>query len=241
MCSSDLNRICFPVTIRVKGGYTTATLKKYKLNEVFKTITFQPNIIEATDPIPEFAYICGWDYVEITKTTPKIKTFPLSNIDDMRMDILADIKNTQPFIIDSSSKAPYGLALAKYGNFYSKTGTQEGLALKTYLSDKFNNWLDNTWTANIETKSRVAAPVVSGTANFTISSLLFAQKTWNYLNRVLAAGGTLDDWQEVTYDVQRWSKPEKGIYEGGLSRELVFEEIVPTAASQALETQPKLS
>ena len=75
-------------------------------------------------------------------------------------------------------------------------------------------------SANIETKSRVAAPVVAGTANFTISSLLFAQKTWNYLNRVLAAGGTLDDWQEVTYDVQRWSKPEKGIYEGGLSREL---------------------
>ena len=138
----------------------------------------------------------------------------------------ADIKSTQPFIIDSSSAAPYGLALAKYGNFYSKTGTQEGLALKTYLSDKFNNWLGNTWTANIENKSRVAAPVVAGTANFTISSLLFAQKTWNYLNRVLAAGGTLDDWQEVTYDVQRWSKPEKGIYEGGLSRELVFEEIV---------------
>ena len=38
--------------------------------------------------------------------------------------------------------------------------------------------------------------------------------------------------------VQRWSKPEKAIYEGGLSRELVFEEIVSTAASQALETQP---
>ena len=47
-------------------------------------------------------------------------------------------KSTQPFIINSTSKAPYGLALAKYGNFYSKTGTQEGLALKTYLSDKFN-------------------------------------------------------------------------------------------------------
>ena len=55
---------------------------------------------------------------------------------------------------------------------------------------------------------------------------------------MLAAGGTLDDWQEVTYDVQRWSKAEKAIYEGGLSRELVFEEIVSTAASQALETQP---
>ena len=223
-------------TIILKGGYTTATLRKYKLNEAFRSITNLGTHLDVTDPIPEFAYICGWDYVEVTKTTPKIKTFPLSNIDEMRMDILADIKSTQPFIIDSNSAAPYGLALAKYGQFYSKTGTQEGLALKTYLSDKFNNWLDNTWTANIETKSRVAAPVQSGTAHFTISSLLFAQKTWNYLNRVLAAGGTLDDWQEVTYDVQRWSKAEKGIYEGGLSRELVFEEIVSTAASQALET-----
>ena len=65
--------------------------------------------------IPKFDYICAWDYADVTKTTPKIKTFPLSNIDEMRMDILADIKGTQPFIIDSNSAAPYRLALAKYG------------------------------------------------------------------------------------------------------------------------------
>ena len=107
-------------TIILKGCYTTATLKRYKLNEAFTTITIQPTYILAINPIIEFDYICGWDYVEVTKTTPKIKTFPLSNIDDMRMDILADIKSTQPFIIDSSSDAPYGLALAKYGTSTAK-------------------------------------------------------------------------------------------------------------------------
>ena len=133
-----------PESIMVKGGYTSATSRRYTLKEAFTSIIIRGASIDARNPISEFAYICGWDYAEITKTTPKIKTFPLSNIDEMRMDILADIKSTQPFIIDSASAAPYGLALAKYGNFYSKTGTQEGLALKTYLSDKFNNWLDNT-------------------------------------------------------------------------------------------------
>ena len=115
-------------TIIVKGGYTSATVKKYKLKDAFSTITILAGVVQATNPNIEFAYICAWDYVEVTKTTPKIKTFPLSNIDDMRMNILADIKNTQPFIIDSTSDAPYGLALAKYGNFYSKTGTQEALS-----------------------------------------------------------------------------------------------------------------
>ena len=82
-------------TIIVKGGYTTATLKRYKLTEAFNSITILPTKIEARNPIIEFDYICAWDYVEVTKTTPKIKTFPLSNIDEMRMNILADIKSTR--------------------------------------------------------------------------------------------------------------------------------------------------
>ena len=154
----------------------------------------------------------------------------MSNIDEMRMDILSSIKSTTAFTIDNLTYAPYGLGLANYNGFYSKLGSQEGLALKTYKSDKFNNWLDTTWINQIETRSQISGNVSGGVARFSVSALLFAQKTWNYLNRVIAAGGTLDDWQEVTYDVKRFSKPEKAIYEGGLGRELVFEEVVSTAS-----------
>ena len=185
-----------------------------------------------------YVNVSYWYYAKTNQIRPQIETFPLSNIDDMRMNILADIKNTTAFKIDDTTQAPYGLALKNYDGFYSKLGSQEGLAVKTYLSDKFNNWLDTTWTNQIENKSKVSATVSGSSAGFTISSLLFAQKTWNYLNRVMAAGGTLDDWPEVTYDVKRFSKPEKGVYEGGLSRELVFEEIVSTAASEATTQQP---
>ena len=41
-------------TIIVRGGYTTATVKKYKLNEAFKTITIDPAGITATEPIIGF-------------------------------------------------------------------------------------------------------------------------------------------------------------------------------------------
>lgn len=171
----------------------------------------------------------SWDYVQATDARPpKIETFPLTNIDEMRMDILADIKNPNAFIIDNTSIAPYGLSLQKYGTIWSKRTNQEGLAVKTYPSDKFQNWLDTTWVNNISAKSAVN----TASGSFTIDALIFQRKTWTYLNRVLAAGGTLDDWQEVTYDVKRWSKPEVPVYEGGKSQELTFLGLDTTAATE---------
>ena len=79
--------------------------------------------------------------IEITK----LEEFPLSNIDEMQMDLLADVRGTSSYNITDTGRTPYSLGLKKLNGAYCKLGTQEGLAVKTYQSDKFNNWIDTEW------------------------------------------------------------------------------------------------
>ena len=49
------------------------------------------------------------------------------------------------------------------------------------------------------------------------------------LNRVALSGGTYRDWIKVNWDYDFLQNAESPIYEGGLSKEIVFEEIISTA------------
>ena len=49
------------------------------------------------------------------------------------------------------------------------------------------------------------------------------------LNRIALSGGTYEDWQEVNYGEQALRRAESPIYQGGMSSEIVFEELVSTA------------
>ena len=88
---------------------------------------------------------------------PVIADAPITNLDDMREDILASIKSENAFVINQETYAPYGNNFKKQlKTVYSekdptKPITREcitsyypmqGLYLCTYLSDKFNNFLD---------------------------------------------------------------------------------------------------
>lgn len=181
--------------------------------------------------------VINWGYIEAQGARPpKLIEFDLGNIDEMKMDILADIKSETAFEITAGSIAPYGLSLNKIGTFYSLTSNQEGLGIKTFLSDKYNNWLDNESTESINERTAIQ---IDGDGKFTLDSLILNQKMYNYLNRVMVAGGTVDDWREVTYDSKNYGKSEIPEYEGGLSKEIVFEQIVSTAGQidQPLGTQ----
>lgn len=159
---------------------------------------------------------------------PKLRTFDLKNVDKMRMKLLASVEEEGAFVIDSTSLEPYNLDLKKEGTVWSKTVSQEGLFIKTYQSDVFNNWLNVTWINNINNRSKVSTV----TGGFTIDSLLIMQKSWNYFNRIAVADGTLDGWREVTYAHKSSSKSLKPVYEGGLSKEIVFDMVVSTAATE---------
>ena len=51
------------------------------------------------------------------------------------------------------------------------------------------------------------------------------------LNRVAVSGGSYEDWIEAVYATNYIARTETPIYMGGLSKEIVFQEVVSTAAS----------
>ena len=84
--------------------------------------------------------------LDIRETPIHIETFDLSEIDNLREDILRQNKTT-PFMIsaDEPYKAlAYPLTLMSNDQMATQF-SQEGLGLKTYQSDLFNNWLNTEW------------------------------------------------------------------------------------------------
>ena len=93
----------------------------------------------------------NWDVIT-QKTQPiHVETFPLKNIDDMRKRILSYQSETVPYNILYAGEGlkPY----INLGNAQNVKGSQEGLGLKTYQSDLFNNWLKTEYIEAINSKS----------------------------------------------------------------------------------------
>lgn len=109
-----------------------------------------------------------------------------------------------------------------------------GLLLKTHSSDIFNNWVSTEWIDGVNGISEVTA-IDTSEGKFTIDTLNLAQKVYNMLNRIAVSGGTYRDWIETVYTSDGYGHVETPVYEGGLSAEVQFEEVVSTALS---ETQP---
>ena len=162
---------------------------------------------------------------------PQLTEFPLDNIDDMRMDILEAVRDTTAFEIDWNSSAPYGLGLAAAGASFQdayKLASQEGLGIKTYQSDLFNNWISTEWIDGSNGINEVTAVSTAGD-EFTIDSLNLANKVYNMLNRIAISGGSYDDWLDAVYTHERAKSCENPIYHGSLIKELAFEEVVSLA------------
>ena len=106
-----------------------------------------------------------------------------------------------------------------------------GLMVKTYQSDLFNNWIQTDW---IEGENGIAALSAVNVSEGTlqIDALNLAEKVYNMLNRVALSGGTYEDWQEAVYTQDAVRKAETPIYEGGMSGEIMFEEVIQTAETQ---------
>jgi len=163
---------------------------------------------------------------------PQLTEFPLSNIDDMRMDILEAVRSATAFTIDKNTEAPYGLGLGYEGTrtqdgLYYKKSSQEGLGIKTYQSDLFNNWISTEWIDGTNGINEVTAVSTAGN-EFTIDALNLANKVYNMLNRIAISGGSYDDWLDAVYTHERSKSVENPIYHGSLIKELAFEEVVST-------------
>ena len=167
--------------------------------------------------------------LSIGEGIPNLERFPLANIDDMRMDILESVRQPTPFEINENTYAPYGLALGEdsEGNYYA-IASQEGLGIKTYQSDLFNNWISTEWIDGTNGINEVTAVSTQGN-EFTIDALNLANKVYNMLNRIAISGGSYDDWLDAVYTHERAKSCENPIYHGSLIKELAFEEVVSNA------------
>ena len=169
--------------------------------------------------------------------------FPLENIDQMRTDLLQH-PSTTAYTITDGTNAPYGLTTENIINvnqptYYSQQYSQEGLAVKTYQSDLFNNWIQTEWIDGDNGVNEITAvQVVDG--EFTIDALNLASKIYSMLNRVAISGGTYDDWLDAVYDQERSKAIHSPVYHGSLIKELAFEEVISQAETQIQGNQQPL-
>ena len=186
---------------------------------------------------PDDRYQYDYEHVGIEQeaaysTNLKLQEFDLENIDNMRDRILQITSiNAPELVIGKYNDFPYRAlcdTTYNYNNIMYNAFTMNGLAVKTYQSDLFNNWINTEW---IDGENGIGAITAIDTSSgeFKLDTLLLAQKVYNVLNRIAVSGGTYDDWQEAVYGEEAMRKCESPIYCGGMSSEVVFEEVIATA------------
>lgn len=165
----------------------------------------------------------------------ELRRFKLEEIDNQREKILAAPKGSAYQLNDTDQRSADIFASDRYVNAAgdyapNSISPQCGLAIKCYLSDRFNNWLNTEW---IEGENGVndltAIDVSSGVLK--INTLILQKKMFNMMNRIAVSDGTYKAWQEAVYGERAERIVESPIYEGGFSSEIVFEEVVGTAAT----------
>lgn len=169
----------------------------------------------------------------------KLTPFKLKNIDDERTKILA-APSTSAYTINNITM-PYGAATAtldlpnydRSKTYHSSNAwfSQAGLAVKTYLSDRFNNWLDTEWIDGTTGGINAITAVDVTDGKLTMDALILQKKIFNMLNRVAITDGTYQAWREATYGIRSATLPESPIFCGGMQSEIAFDEIVSNSAT----------
>lgn len=169
----------------------------------------------------------------------KLTKFSLKDIDDERTKILA-APSTSAYIVENT-KLPYMAAMGPLelpNHDRSKTYTssmawysQAGLAVKTYLSDRFNNWLNTEWIDGTTGGINAITAVDVTDGKLTMDALILQKKIFNMLNRVAITDGTYQAWREATYGIRSATLPESPIFCGGMQSEIAFDEIVSNSAT----------
>lgn len=169
----------------------------------------------------------------------KLTQFALKNIDDERTSILA-APGSSAYIVENT-KLPYMAATGtldlpnhdRTKTYHSSNAwfSQAGLAVKTYLSDRFNNWLNTEWIDGTTGGINAITAVDVSDGKLTMDALILQKKIFNMLNRVAITDGTYQAWREATYGIRSTTLPESPIFCGGMQSEIAFDEIVSNSAT----------
>lgn len=168
-----------------------------------------------------------------TKRT-SLEKYPLENLDTIRDKILMTPGDT---VFDISNE---NMSVAPLKNFAKRSAqgdlntsfTQYGLCLKTYNSDIYQNWINTEWIEGATGINEASAVDVTD-GKLSMDALNLAQKVYNFLNRIAVSGGTYRDWLETVYTGGNYmERCETPMFEGGVSQEIVFQEVISNSASQ---------
>lgn len=163
-----------------------------------------------------------------------LKSHPLTDIDKTREQILS-LGSQEGLIQFEEGKGnitqEYLKDLIQVGTEFYSTNPQIGLAVKTYQSDIFNNWINTEWIDGENGINAITAVDVSD-GKLELDTLILAKKVYNMLNRIAISGGTYNDWIETVYTTDYVSRSEIPEYQGGMSSEIQFQEVVSNSASE---------
>lgn len=162
----------------------------------------------------------------------QLKTYPLEDIDTLRDNILTT-KGNVVFNATGSNSIPLLKSFAERlpNGKLNTTSVQYGLCLKTYNSDLLQNWVNTEWIDGVAGINEISAVDVTD-GKLTMDALNLAQKVYNMLNRIAVSGGTYRDWLETVFTGGNYmERCETPMFEGGMSTEVVFQEVISNSAS----------
>lgn len=188
----------------------------------------------------------------IDTKTKSLHRYKLNEIDEVREDLLGVGKNewttkqAWPYIKELFERS-WGISATDFNinndNFpfpgvqayaaLNSSSIQAGLCVKTYQSDIFNNWVNTEWIDGPNGINAVTAIKIDPESNsFQLDTLNLAKKVYDMLNRIAVSGGTYQDWIETVYTNDYIERSETPIYEGGMSAELEFQEVISQSATK---------
>ena len=164
-----------------------------------------------------------------------LQQWELESLDTLRDNILTT-KGNITFSVTGVDSVP---VLQQFNERYGTnsghlktTGPQFGLALKTYNSDLYQNWINTDWIEGVNGINEISSVDVSD-GSLSMDALNLAQKVYNMLNRIAVSGGTYRDWLETVFTGGEYmERCETPIFEGGTSQEIVFQEVISNSATE---------
>ena len=226
----DFDQIVVRYQLAAGGGVNEAIMSTF-----IRGITIDGTTAKFT---AEVNNLSTGDYIRIysiqSNKTTSLQEYPLENLDEIRDKILLTPGN-QVFDISSqtSSVEPFNQFTRRMTNgLFNSTIPQYGLCLKTYNSDLYQNWINTEWIEGVDGINEASAVDVSD-GILTMDALNLSQKVYNFLNRIAVSGGSYRDWLETTYTGGNYmERCETPTFEGGVSQEIVFQEVVSNSASE---------
>lgn len=179
--------------------------------------------------------ISTW-YITVIYSTKRtsLQSYLLENLDTIRDKILLTPGDVEFDISNESMSIPPFTDFAKRTSQkdLNTTNPQFGLCLKTYNSDVYQNWINTEWIEGSNGINEASAVDVSD-GKLSMDALNLSQKVYNFLNRIAVSGGTYKDWLETVYTGGNYmERCETPMFEGGVSQEIVFQEVISNSASQ---------